>query len=131
MKSQYSMHHTDSSPSRMASAAIRGRIVRDFQTQLYRTCGARSIVLVAYQKEDGTPQVSMYIIHVLSVAGPDIDLSIVRDEWNADVGGGMDFNDFCPKWRSTVLWDTWKKYGRKCFEQGLTCFHQYLSLSHE
>ncbi|KAH9030531.1 hypothetical protein EDB85DRAFT_2245636 [Lactarius pseudohatsudake] len=40
-----------------------------------------------------------------------------KDEWNADVGGGMDFNDFCPKWRSTVLWDTWKKYGRKCFEQ--------------
>ncbi|KAH9036288.1 hypothetical protein EDB84DRAFT_1437709 [Lactarius hengduanensis] len=60
--------------AKMASAAIRGRIV------------------------------SMYIIHVL-------------DEWNADVGGGMDFNDFCPKWRSTVLWDTWKKYGRKCFEQ--------------
>ncbi|KAH9016363.1 hypothetical protein EDB84DRAFT_1567258 [Lactarius hengduanensis] len=84
--------------AKMASAAIRGRIVRDFQTQLYRTCGARSIVLLAYQKEDGTPQVSM-------------------DEWNADVGGGMDFNDFCPKWRSTVLWDTWKKYGRKCFEQ--------------
>ncbi|KAH9016359.1 hypothetical protein EDB84DRAFT_1567252 [Lactarius hengduanensis] len=84
--------------AKMASAAIRGQIVRDFQTQLYRTCGARSIVLLAYQKEDGTPQVSM-------------------DEWNADVGGGMDFNDFCPKWRSTVLWDTWKKYGRKCFEQ--------------
>ncbi|KAH9012689.1 hypothetical protein EDB85DRAFT_2158821 [Lactarius pseudohatsudake] len=75
--------------AKMASAAIRGRIVRDFQTQLYRTCGARSIVLLAYQKEDGTPQVSM-------------------DEWNADVGGGMDFNDFCPKWRGTVLWDTWK-----------------------
>ncbi|KAH9009125.1 hypothetical protein EDB84DRAFT_1571484 [Lactarius hengduanensis] len=84
--------------AKMASAAIRGRIVRDFQTQLYRTCGARCIVLLAYQKEDGTPQVSM-------------------DEWNADVGGGMDFNDFCSKWRSTVLWDTCKKYGRKCFEQ--------------
>ncbi|KAH9009400.1 hypothetical protein EDB85DRAFT_1903087 [Lactarius pseudohatsudake] len=63
--------------AKMASAAIRGRIVRDFQTQLYRTCGAHCIVLLAYQKEDGTPQVSM-------------------DEWNAD-------------WRSTVLWDTWKK----------------------
>ncbi|KAH8982456.1 hypothetical protein EDB86DRAFT_3086113 [Lactarius hatsudake] len=85
--------------AKMASAAIRGRIVRDFQTQLYRTCGARSIVLLAYENEDGTPQVSM-------------------DEWNADVGGGLDFNDFCPKWRESVLWDKWKKYGRKCFEKG-------------
>ncbi|KAH9000688.1 hypothetical protein EDB86DRAFT_3075150 [Lactarius hatsudake] len=84
--------------AKMASAAIRGRIVRDFQTQLYRTCGARSIVLLAYENEDGTPQVSM-------------------DEWNADVGGGLDFNDFCPKWRESVLWDKWKKYGRKCFEK--------------
>jgi hypothetical protein len=43
----------------MASAVIRGRIVRDFQTQLYKTCGVRSAVLLAYEKEDGTPQVAM------------------------------------------------------------------------
>ncbi|KAI9439083.1 hypothetical protein H4582DRAFT_2075741 [Lactarius indigo] len=82
--------------AKMASAAIRGWIVRDFQTQLYRTCGARSIVLLAYQKEDGTPQVSM-------------------DEWNAGVDEGLDFGDFCPNWRTSVLWDKWKKYGRQCF----------------
>ncbi|KAI9430761.1 hypothetical protein H4582DRAFT_2063414 [Lactarius indigo] len=82
--------------AKMASAAIRGRIVRDFQTQLYRTCGAWSIVLLAYQKEDGTPQVSM-------------------DEWNAGVDEGLDFGDFCPNWRTSVLWDKWKKYGRQCF----------------
>jgi hypothetical protein len=47
---------------RMASATIRGRLVRDFQTQLYKTCGVRTIVLLAYAKEDGTPQVAMYVI---------------------------------------------------------------------
>lgn len=47
---------------RMASATIRGRLIREFQTQLYRTCGVRTIVLVAYAKEDGTPQVAMYVI---------------------------------------------------------------------
>ena len=49
-------------PPRMATAAIRGRIIRDFQTQLYKTCGVRTIVLLAYAKEDGTPQVAMYVI---------------------------------------------------------------------
>jgi hypothetical protein len=47
---------------RMASAVIRRRIVRDFQTQLYRTCGVRSAVLIAYGKEDGMPQVALYVI---------------------------------------------------------------------
>jgi hypothetical protein len=49
----------------MASASIRGRIIQDFQTQMYRTCGVRSIVFIAYQKEDGTPQVAMYVIPTL------------------------------------------------------------------
>jgi len=46
----------------MASASIRGRIIRDFQTQLYRTCGVRSMVFLAYGKEDGNPQVAMYVV---------------------------------------------------------------------
>ncbi|KAF8265972.1 hypothetical protein EI94DRAFT_1803700 [Lactarius quietus] len=80
----------------MASAAIRRRIVWDFQTQLYRTCGVRSIVLIAYAKEDGTPQVAM-------------------DEWNNDLDGGVDFDTFYPNWRNTEVWDQWKKYSRYCF----------------
>ena len=44
---------------RMASAAFRGWIVRDFQTQLYKTCGMRSIVLVAYEDKDGNVRASM------------------------------------------------------------------------
>jgi hypothetical protein len=43
----------------MASAEIQGRIVRGFQTQVYKTCGVRSIVLMAYKKEHRDPQVSM------------------------------------------------------------------------
>ncbi|KAF8263343.1 hypothetical protein EI94DRAFT_1704054 [Lactarius quietus] len=78
----------------MASAAIRRWIVRDFQTQLYRTCGVQSIVLIAYAKEDRTPQVAM-------------------DEWNNDLDGGVDFDTFYPNWRNTEVWDQWKKYSRK------------------
>jgi hypothetical protein len=40
--------------------------VRDFQTQLYKTCGVRTVVFIAYNKEDGTqdgtPQVGMYVL---------------------------------------------------------------------
>ena len=43
----------------MASATIRGRIIRDFQTQLYQTCGIRSFVFLAFASEDGTPQVAV------------------------------------------------------------------------
>jgi hypothetical protein len=46
----------------MASAAIQGQIIHDFQTQLYRTCGEQSMVLLAYGKEDGNPQVVMYVL---------------------------------------------------------------------
>ncbi|KAF8264581.1 hypothetical protein EI94DRAFT_1805674 [Lactarius quietus] len=81
---------------KMASAAIQRCIVRDFQTQLYRTCGVQSIVLIAYAKEDGTPQVAM-------------------DEWNNDLNDGMDFGTFYPNWRNTEVWDQWKKYSRYCF----------------
>jgi hypothetical protein len=53
----------------MASAKIRGRLIRDFQTQLYKTCGIRTIVLLAFAKEDGTPQVAMYVIETEALTG--------------------------------------------------------------
>lgn len=34
------------------AASIRKRIVQDFQSQLYKTCGIRSLVLTAYEGED-------------------------------------------------------------------------------
>ncbi|KAH8988704.1 hypothetical protein EDB83DRAFT_2535347 [Lactarius deliciosus] len=45
--------------AKMAQATIRGQIVRDFQTQLFKTCGMRSIVLVAYADKDGKPRAAM------------------------------------------------------------------------
>jgi hypothetical protein len=44
---------------RMASAAYRGQIVRDFQTQLFKICGVQSVVLVAYEDEGGNVRASM------------------------------------------------------------------------
>ena len=43
----------------MASAAYRSRIVKDFQTQLFKTCGVRSIVLLAYEDKDGNVKACM------------------------------------------------------------------------
>ncbi|KAH8980260.1 hypothetical protein EDB86DRAFT_3088058 [Lactarius hatsudake] len=70
--------------AKMAQATIRGRIVRDFQTQLFKTCGMRSIVLVAYADKDGKPRAAM-------------------DDWNSVLDDGMSFADFCPTWRNASL----------------------------
>jgi hypothetical protein len=50
---------------------------------------------------------------------PDINLLMCRDEWNSDLDGGVNFGDFYPAWRNTVLWEQWKKYARNCFAKGL------------
>ena len=47
---------------RMANAGYRRRIIRDFQTQLYKTCGMRSTILVAYEDEKGNIWACMYVI---------------------------------------------------------------------
>ena len=36
---------------RLANGPYRGRIARDFQTQLYKTCGVRCVVLMAFMEE--------------------------------------------------------------------------------
>ena len=47
---------------RMANAGYRRQIIRDFQTQLYKTCGMRSTILVAYEDEKGNIRACMYAI---------------------------------------------------------------------
>ena len=44
---------------RMA-ASMRKRIIQDFQSQLYRTCGICSLVLTAYESEDHDLKIAMY-----------------------------------------------------------------------
>jgi hypothetical protein len=34
------------------ASSMRKRIIQDFQRQLYKTCGIRSLVLTAYEGED-------------------------------------------------------------------------------
>ncbi|KAH8984884.1 hypothetical protein EDB86DRAFT_2833346 [Lactarius hatsudake] len=86
--------------AKMAQAAFRGRIVRDFQTQLFKTCGMRSIVLVAYADKDGKPRAAM-------------------DDWNKVLDDGMSFSDFCPNWRNAMIWQEWMKYCRTSFAPDL------------
>jgi hypothetical protein len=42
----------------MASSMCK-QIIRDFQNQLFKTCGIRSLVLTAYEGEDGDLKVAL------------------------------------------------------------------------
>ena len=48
---------------RMA-ASMRKRIVQDFQMQLFKTCGIRSLVLTAYEGEDHDLNICLYAMHL-------------------------------------------------------------------
>ncbi|KAI9443892.1 hypothetical protein H4582DRAFT_2053660 [Lactarius indigo] len=76
--------------SRMASS-LRERIIQDFQSQLYKTCGIRSIVLTAYEGEDN-----------------DLKIGFILQD-------GKDFRKFCPDWKSAALWQQWAQFGMQCF----------------
>ncbi|KAH9020694.1 hypothetical protein EDB85DRAFT_1896072 [Lactarius pseudohatsudake] len=78
--------------SRMASS-MRERIIQDFQGQLYKTCGIRSIVLTAYESEENNLRIGF----------------VLQD--------GKDFRKFCPDWKSAALWDQWAQFGRMCFAE--------------
>src|ERR1700761_4609918 len=45
--------------SRRMATSMRKRIIQDFQKQLYKTCGVRSLVLTAYEGEDHNLKVGM------------------------------------------------------------------------
>ncbi|KAI9434699.1 hypothetical protein H4582DRAFT_2060123 [Lactarius indigo] len=76
--------------SRMASSLCE-RIIQDFQSQLYKTCGIRSIVLTAYEGEDN-----------------DLKIGFILQD-------GKDFWKFCPDWKSAALWQQWAQFGMQCF----------------
>ncbi|KAI9437168.1 hypothetical protein H4582DRAFT_2058173 [Lactarius indigo] len=76
--------------SRMASS-LREQIIQDFQSQLYKTCGIRSIVLTAYEGEDN-----------------DLKIGFILQD-------GKDFWKFCPDWKSAALWQQWAQFGMQCF----------------
>jgi hypothetical protein len=41
------------------AASMRKRIIQDFQSQLYKTCGVRTLVLTAYEGEDNNLKVGL------------------------------------------------------------------------
>jgi hypothetical protein len=41
------------------ASSMRKRIIQDFQSQLYRTCGVRTLVLTAYEGEDNNLKLSL------------------------------------------------------------------------
>ncbi|KAF8265608.1 hypothetical protein EI94DRAFT_1702359 [Lactarius quietus] len=81
--------------SRMA-ASIRKRVIQDFQSQLYKTCGIHTLVLTAYEGEDG-------------------DLKVGLDDGHSTSIGGPNFFEFCPDYENAVLWQEWIQFGIKCF----------------
>ena len=42
-----------------------------------------------------------------------------RDEWNKHIDDGMDFHDFCPKWKAANVWLEWVNYATMCFSDGI------------
>ncbi|KAF8268580.1 hypothetical protein EI94DRAFT_1800312 [Lactarius quietus] len=91
----------DASPahvqSRMASS-LRKRIIQDFQRQLFKTCGIRTLVLSTYKTEDN-------------------DLSIGLDDVESVLDDGISFLEFCPDWKTAPLWEQWTQFGIHCFSQ--------------
>jgi hypothetical protein len=41
------------------ASSMRKRVIQDFQHQLYKTCGIRSLVLTAYEGEDNNLKIGM------------------------------------------------------------------------
>ncbi|KAI0257962.1 hypothetical protein BC834DRAFT_916096 [Gloeopeniophorella convolvens] len=78
---------------------VRHRIIRDFQDQIYRFCGIRTFVLIAFKGEDNRVRTS-------------------AEEWNTYTKGD-NFTRYYPNWRQVTLWDSWNKYAKEAFLGGL------------
>ncbi|KAI9444445.1 hypothetical protein BJY52DRAFT_1228837 [Lactarius psammicola] len=75
---------------------ISGKIIRDFQAQLFKTCGIQCVVLTAHKHENG---------------------SIITgiDEANNLLDDGTHFHKYCPNWKDAPLFREWQKYAKMCF----------------
>ncbi|KAI9437877.1 hypothetical protein BJY52DRAFT_1229989 [Lactarius psammicola] len=84
--------------ARMASS-MSGKIIQDFQAQLFKTCGIRCVVLTAHEHENG---------------------SIITgiDEANNLLDDGTHFLKYCPNWKDAPLFREWQKYAKMCFREG-------------
>ncbi|KAN0131057.1 hypothetical protein V8E53_011193 [Lactarius tabidus] len=85
--------------SRMASS-MHKRIIQDFQRQLFKTCGIRTLVLTAYKGEDE-------------------HLNICMDDVEKVIKDGKSFLNFSPDWRDSALWEQWRLFGIQCFSEAV------------
>ncbi|KAI0257778.1 hypothetical protein BC834DRAFT_848657 [Gloeopeniophorella convolvens] len=75
---------------------MRGRVIRDFQEQLYRYCGIRTFVLCTWTDETNT-------------------IRACGQEYNKYIDNGVDFKSMIRDWETAPLWNSWKRYSQRCF----------------
>ena len=97
---------------------MRKRMIHDFQSQLFKMCGIRTLVLTAYEGEDQELKVSMYVFGAL----PSFILVMVlfRDDVETLLNDGKSFFKYCPEWKDTILWQEWVQFSMDCFSDGLS-----------
>ncbi|KAI9450742.1 hypothetical protein BJY52DRAFT_1227032 [Lactarius psammicola] len=81
------------------ASSMSGKIIRDFQAQLFKTCGIQCVVLTAHEHKNG---------------------SIITgiDEANNLLDDGTRFLKYCPNWKDAPLFREWQKYAKMCFRGG-------------
>ncbi|KAI0257982.1 hypothetical protein BC834DRAFT_847912 [Gloeopeniophorella convolvens] len=79
---------------------MRGRVIRDFQEQLYRYCGIRTFVLCTWTDETNT-------------------IRACGQEYNKYIDNGVDFKSMIRDWETAPLWNSWKRYSQRCFANAM------------
>ena len=104
---------------------MRKRMIHDFQSQLYKMCGIRSLVLTAYEGEDQELKVGMYVFESL----PSFILVTVlfRDDVESLQNDGKSFFKYCPEWKDAILWQEWVQFSMDCFSDGLPNMRSYVT----
>ena len=67
------------------ASSMRKRMTRDFQKQIYKTCGIHTLILTAYRDKKRDVRVSMSVTHqiTLTICMYSIDTLVVTMEMNS------------------------------------------------
>ncbi|KAI0258718.1 hypothetical protein BC834DRAFT_847189 [Gloeopeniophorella convolvens] len=85
---------------------MRGRVIRDFQEQLYQYCGIRTFVLCTWTDETNT-------------------IRACGQEYNKYIDNGVDFKSMIRDWETAPLWNSWKRYSQRCFANVIADYSQH------
>ena len=115
---------------RMATS-MRKRIIHDFQSQLFKTCGIQTLVLTAYEGEDQELKVGMCVFQAFpSFNQSCIVMVLFRDDVETLLNDGKSFFKFCPDWKDAVLWQEWIQFSMDCFSDGHSNIRSYVTCLH-